>query len=137
MRYVFLSISIFCCMSCSSPKPALILSGTYGVGDYQMANHLSAGSPGGRELASVLGTARPDFRFSHRDNKDSVYILPSLGMRYFGDSVFRFKVVADTLILENGNNVRKLPIVTDLGIVRIFGISHDIDHISIIPVKEL
>jgi hypothetical protein len=137
MRYTFLSISIFCCMSCSSPKPALILSGTYQAGDYQMANHLPAGSPGGRELVTVLGTARPDFRFSHRDNKDSVYILPSLGMRYFGDSVFRFEVVLDTLVLENGNNVRKLPIVTDRELVRIFGISHDIDHISIIPVKEL
>ena len=124
-------------MSCSSPKPALILSGTYGVGDYQMANHLPAGSPGGRELASLLGTARPDFRFSHRDNKDSVYILPSLGMRYFGDSVFRFIVAPDTLIFENGNNIRKLPIVTDHQLIRIFGISHDIDHISIAPVKEL
>jgi hypothetical protein len=137
MRHVFLSIFLFYCIGCSSPNPALTLSGTYQVGDYQMASHLPAGSPGGRELVSVLGTARPDFHFSHRDNKDSVYILPSLGMRYFGDSVFRFKVVLDTLVLENGNNIRKLPIVNDREIIRIFGISHDIDHISIIPVKEL
>jgi hypothetical protein len=124
-------------MSCSSPKPALILSGTYQVGDYQMANLLPAGAPGGKELVAVLGNARPDFRFSHRGNRDSVYILPSLGMRYFGDSVFRFEVVLDTLVLANGNNIRKLPIVTEGTLIRIFGISHDIDHISIIPVKEL
>jgi hypothetical protein len=137
MRYIFFSIFLFYCMGCEPPKPALQLAGTYQVGDYQMANHLPAGSPGGRELVSVLGNARPDFRFSHRDNKDSVYILPSLGMRYFGDSVFRFKVVLDTLVLANGNNIRKLPIVTDGTLIRLFGISHDIDHISIMPVKEL
>lgn len=137
MRYIFLCVSIFCCMSCRPPKPVLILSGKYQVDDFQMANHLPASAPGGRELVAVLGNARPDFRFAHRDNKDSVYILPSLGMRYFGDSAFRFEVVPDTLILENGNNIRKLPIVTDHEIIRLFGISHDIDHISISPVKEL
>ena len=137
MKYIFLSLFIVYCMSCSPPKPVLTLSGTYQVDDFQMANHLPAGAPGGRELVRVLGNARPDFRFSHRDNKDSVYILPSLGMRYFGDSVFRFIVAPDTLIFENGNNIRKLPIVTDHQLIRIFGISHDIDHISIAPVKEL
>jgi hypothetical protein len=137
MRYVLLFIFLFYCMGCRSPNPALELAGTYQVGDFQMANHLPADAPGGKELVTVLGNARPDFRFSHRDNKDSVYILPSLGMRYFGDSIFRFKVVLDTLVLANGNYIRKLPIVTDREIVRIFGISHDIDHISIIPVKEL
>jgi hypothetical protein len=133
MRYISLFLFIFCCMSCRPPKPPLTLSGAYQFDDFQMANHLLAGSPEGRELVKALGNARPDFRFTHRDNKDSVYILPSLGMRYFGDSVFRFKVVPDTLILENGNNIRKLPIVTEGGLIRIFGISHDIDHISISP----
>jgi hypothetical protein len=137
MRYIFLFVFFFYCMGCRLPKPALELTGTYQVGDFQMANRLPASAPGGKELVSVLGNARPDFRFSHRDNRDSVYILPSLGMRYFGDSVFRFKVVLDTLVLENGNNIRKLPIVTDGDLIRLFGISHDIEHISIIPVKEL
>jgi hypothetical protein len=137
MRYVFLSLFLFYCMGCRLPKPVLELTGTYQVGDFQMANSLPASAPGGRELVTVLGNGRPDFRFSHRDNKDSVFILASLGMRYFGDSVFRFTIVPDTLVLENGNNIRKLPIVTEGTLIRIFGISHDIDHISIIPVKEL
>jgi len=135
MKYLLLSIFAFCCIvACriKGSRQVLHLAGAYSVGDFKLANHPD--SSAGKELEKALGSARSQFRFSQGD---SVYIFPSLGMKYFGDSVFKYTVIGDTLVLVNGDITRKLPVVTDGNLIRLFGIGHDIDHISIAPANAL
>lgn len=108
------------------------LSGQYTVSDFQMTGETRADSPAGRSLVHDICKSGWHFKFY---GKDSVAVFPSFGMKYLGDSLFRYKIVEDTLVLASHKNIRKLALTDDHGLIRLYNLNPDIASVAIMNLK--
>ena len=130
--YAFLPFVLF--LACRAARSGdTKLTGRYTISDYVMTDSTDAGAPAGRSF--VASIYRSPWHFSFY-GKDSVAVDPLFGMKYLGDSLFRYKLKEDTLVLTHNKNVRKLPLTDDLGIIRLHNLNNDIASFAMIKIKK-
>jgi hypothetical protein len=74
-----------------------------------------------------------DLAFRFQDN-DSVYIDPQLGMAFFGDSVFRYKVTSNKVLFIKGDSTISMPCM-DEGVIRLIVNHETISRLDLIRPK--
>ena len=80
-------------------------------------------------MSDVFGR---DFIFDFR-NKDSVFLDPSFGLKFFGDSIFKYSVTQKDIFFSNGETKDTIHYINDHGIYRLSINSNGVERISIIP----
>jgi len=126
--YVLLPFVLF--LACRTARYSdTKLSGDYTISDYSMKGDLHADCPAGHSfLASIY---RSDWHFKFYKD-DSVAVFPTFGMKYLGDTLFRYKIVDDTLVLTHNKNIRKLPLTDQPGLIRLYNLDDDIASFAIL-----
>jgi len=71
------------------------------------------------------------------NGKDTVRMNPVFGIKYFGDTVFKYTFIKDMLVLTNGEKEFKVPTVYDEGLFRLTINRNEIEGISIVNLKDL
>lgn len=87
---------------------------------------------GGRLIAATDGQSYA-FNFT---SEDAVLINPKLGMEYFSDSVFKYRVTDTILFLSDKNSEHAIRYRRDGEILNLFINTNGIDTLQIMPVKQ-
>ncbi|MCF7569198.1 hypothetical protein L3X37_12615 [Sabulilitoribacter arenilitoris] len=115
-------------------KESIILNGKYSIVDFRMTPEFSKDSIGKKELMTILNNSKYKFDFSEIDS--IVRIDSEFGMKYFGDSIFEYKIDNKFIALKNPDKKINLPYRNDKGIIRLLVNQKGIELFSIIPKKE-
>lgn len=108
------------------------LSGEYSIGDYQMKGALQADSPEGHSFLRSLYKSKWLFNFYRND---SVAVYPEFGMKYLGDTLFRYKIVDDTLVLAHNKNIHKLPLTDNHGLIRLYNLDENVASFAMLKLE--
>ncbi|WOD44698.1 hypothetical protein [Hwangdonia lutea] len=78
-----------------------------------------------------------EVKFNFIKDKSIVEIDSELGLKYFGDSIFKYKINHQThvLLLENNNKKIEVPYINDAGTIRLLIKKKGLEHVTIHPVK--
>ena len=133
MKRSFLSLMLLLA-ACAIREEAAKLTGTLEVASFSMTGTIPADAPGGRRLVGALSETDNHFRFAA--NK-KLHLSPKLGMNYFGDTVFNYRIINDSLFLSNKRGKRSYPFVNDGGMVTISNISSEIKFLILVRPKVM
>lgn len=112
----------------STPSSPTQLSGVYKVIGFGMQPGKSLDS---LQSAGVINFGEVPFNFL--DN-DTVILDPGFGLEYFGDSVFRYSVLDEKLILSNESKQLEIPYI-DEGVIRLTVDHRDLQRLDIFKKK--
>jgi hypothetical protein len=65
--------------------------------------------------------------------KDSVFLTPWFGMRFFGDTAFHCNVTKSDIVISNPENTHSIPYVDNKGIYTLTINSNTVESISMVP----
>lgn len=129
MKRMSILISIGFIFSCNQPseKKVPALSGKYIVGGFKVTDKRE---PAGSQLVSATEGTNYNFNFI---THDSLRISSKLGIAYFSDSVFQYRVTDQTLYLAGKESEHVIPYKQDGDILNLFIQKNGIDTLSIMP----
>lgn len=130
---IALSILIISCAE-SKKENSIKLNGKYSIVDFRMTSEFLKDSLGRKELSSILNNSKYKFNFSQVNSV--VRIEPKFGMKYFGDSIFEYKIDKKFIALRTPDKKINLPYRNDNGIVRLLIDKEGVELFSIMPTKE-
>ena len=136
MRKIILIALSILTISCAQNKneESIKLSGKYSIVDFRMTSEFSKDTLGRKELKSLLNNSKYKFDFSQTDS--IVRIEPRFGMKYFGDSIFEYKIDNKFIALRTPDKKINLPYRNDNGIVRLLIDKNGIELFTIIPTEQ-
>ena len=134
-KIILMALSILA-ISCAQSKKenSIKLDGKYSIADYKMTPGFLNDSLARKELMSVLNNSKYKFDFSLTNS--IVRIEPKFAMKYFGDSIFEYKIDKKFIALRTPDKKINLPYRNDNGIIRLLIDKKGIELFSIIPTKE-
>ena len=131
MQKNFLIVCLLFVCSCRQDTKTgpLKISGQYVVGGFKVKNDIEKNT---KELISATGNANYAFNFI---NDEALQIVPKLGMEYFSDSVFQYRLTDKTLYLLGKNNEYIIPYTRNGGILNLYVNKKGIDTLQIMPLR--
>lgn len=128
-------------MSSSDKKPSVspqnkasLLLGKYDIGDVRLTEAAASYVMQAQAYANDIFSYDYVFDFNGRD---TVRMNPVFGNKYFGDTIFRYTLIKNTLSLTNRVKKFTIPIVYDDGMYRLTINRNEIEGISIVNLKDL
>jgi len=131
MQKIALFVCLLFAVSCKQNNKSgpLKISGQYVVGGFKVKNDIEKNS---EELISATGNVNYAFNFI---NDEALQITPELGMEYFSDSVFQYRLTDKTLYLTSKNNEHIIPYTRNGGILNLYINKKGIDTLQIMPLR--
>lgn len=114
----------------------IILEGKYMTPSFQVTSEVAKDSLwfNNFSLGEIL---KNGVKFNFIKDKSIVEIDSELGLKYFGDSIFKYQINYKTkvLLLENSNKKIELPYINDAGIIRLVINKKGLKRVTIHPIK--
>lgn len=127
LLFIILTLIIFSC------NPQVELNGKYQIVDFRMTQEFLKDTTGRNQLISLLDAS--DYKFDFSPENSTVTMEPKFGMRYFGDTLFKYTIQPKFIALNGPNSKINLEYKNDNGIIRLLVKKEDIELFSIIPAK--